>query len=56
MREELGGDDKGEGGQDVSLTHFMAPLGSCTLQLNAAAHMAPSSWPELARVHPFASG
>ena len=42
------------GGKDVSLTHSMIPLGSCTMKLNAAAEMAPVSWPELSGVHPFA--
>jgi len=40
--------------KDISLTHSMIPLGSCTMKLNAAAEMIPLSWPELANVHPFA--
>jgi glycine dehydrogenase len=40
--------------RDYSLTHGMIPLGSCTMKLNAAAEMAPVSWPEFAAVHPFA--
>jgi glycine dehydrogenase len=40
--------------RDYSLTHGMIPLGSCTMKLNAAAAMAPISWPELAALHPFA--
>src|SRR6201986_1229408 len=31
----------------------MIPLGSCTMKLNAAAAMEPSSWPEFASLHPF---
>ena len=40
--------------RDLSLTASMIPLGSCTMKLNAAAEMLPISWPEFARVHPFA--
>ncbi|HHY85747.1 MAG TPA: aminomethyl-transferring glycine dehydrogenase [Verrucomicrobia bacterium] len=40
--------------RDLSLTASMIPLGSCTMKLNAAAEMAPISWPEFARLHPFA--
>ncbi|HXZ51582.1 MAG TPA: aminomethyl-transferring glycine dehydrogenase [Burkholderiales bacterium] len=40
--------------RDYSLAHGMIPLGSCTMKLNAAAEMAPVSWPEFARLHPFA--
>ena len=40
--------------KDLSLTHAMIPLGSCTMKLNAAAELAPISWPELAGAHPFA--
>ncbi len=40
--------------RDLSLTHSMIPLGSCTMKLNAAAALAPISWPRLANVHPFA--
>ncbi|MDE3068373.1 MAG: aminomethyl-transferring glycine dehydrogenase [Verrucomicrobiota bacterium] len=40
--------------RDLSLTASMIPLGSCTMKLNAAAEMAPVSWPEFARIHPFA--
>ncbi|MCH8265197.1 MAG: aminomethyl-transferring glycine dehydrogenase, partial [Proteobacteria bacterium] len=39
--------------KDISLTHAMIPLGSCTMKLNAAAEMIPISWPEFARPHPF---
>jgi glycine dehydrogenase len=40
--------------RDYALTHGMIPLGSCTMKLNAAAAMAPISWPQLAALHPFA--
>ncbi len=40
--------------RDLSLTASMIPLGSCTMKLNAAAEMYPVSWPEFARIHPFA--
>ena len=40
--------------KDISLTRAMIPLGSCTMKLNAAAEMIPVSWPEFARMHPFA--
>jgi glycine dehydrogenase len=41
-------------GRDLSLTHSMIPLGSCTMKLNATAEMFPVSWPEFSRLHPFA--
>ncbi len=40
-------------GKDLSLTHSMIPLGSCTMKLNATSEMFPVSWPEFARLHPF---
>ena len=40
--------------RDLSLTASMIPLGSCTMKLNAAAEMLPISWPEFAKLHPFA--
>jgi len=40
--------------RDLSLTHSMIPLGSCTMKLNAAAALAPISWPRLAALHPYA--
>jgi len=40
--------------RDYSLAQGMIPLGSCTMKLNAAAEMAPISWPEFANLHPFA--
>ncbi len=39
--------------KDLSLTHSMIPLGSCTMKLNAASELMPISWPEFSRVHPF---
>jgi glycine dehydrogenase len=41
-------------GRDLSLTHSMIPLGSCTMKLNASSQMFPVSWPEFASLHPFA--
>jgi len=38
----------------LSLTTSMIPLGSCTMKLNATAEMLPISWPEFAKLHPFA--
>ena len=40
--------------RDLSLTASMIPLGSCTMKLNAAAEMLTISWPEFAKLHPFA--
>jgi glycine dehydrogenase len=40
--------------RDLSLVHGMIPLGSCTMKLNAAAELAPVSWPAFAQMHPFA--
>ncbi|MCL1973679.1 MAG: aminomethyl-transferring glycine dehydrogenase [Bacteroidetes bacterium] len=40
--------------RDISLTHSMIPLGSCTMKLNAAAEMLPLSWSEWSNIHPFA--
>lgn len=39
--------------KDISLTHSMISLGSCTMKLNAAAEMLPLSWPEWGSNHPF---
>ena len=39
--------------KDLSLTHSMISLGSCTMKLNAATQMLPLSWPEWGSVHPF---
>ena len=40
--------------RDIALNHAMIPLGSCTMKLNATAEMIPVTWPEFARMHPFA--
>jgi glycine dehydrogenase len=40
--------------RDISLTHSMIPLGSCTMKLNATAEMVPITWTEFADMHPFA--
>ena len=39
--------------RDLSLTHSMIPLGSCTMKLNATTEMIPVTWPEFAQLHPF---
>lgn len=39
--------------KDLSLTHSMISLGSCTMKLNAAIEMLPLSWAEWGNVHPF---
>jgi len=39
--------------KDLSLTHSMISLGSCTMKLNAASELLPITWPEFANVHPF---
>ncbi len=39
--------------KDLSLTHSMISLGSCTMKLNAAAELIPITWPEFANLHPF---
>ncbi len=39
--------------KDLSLTHSMISLGSCTMKLNAAAELIPITWPEFADIHPF---
>ncbi len=40
--------------KDLSLTHSMIPLGSCTMKLNATAELVPVTWPEFNGLHPFA--
>jgi glycine dehydrogenase len=40
--------------KDLSLTHSMISLGSCTMKLNAASELYPITWPEFAHMHPFA--
>ncbi len=39
--------------KDVSLTHSMISLGSCTMKLNATTEMLPIAWPKVANLHPF---
>jgi len=39
--------------KDLSLTHSMISLGSCTMKLTASAEMLPLSWSEWGAVHPF---
>ncbi len=39
--------------KDLSLTHSMIALGSCTMKLNAASELLPLTWPEFANLHPF---
>jgi len=39
--------------KDLSLTHSMISLGSCTMKLNAASELIPLTWPEFANIHPF---
>ncbi|MCE8024815.1 aminomethyl-transferring glycine dehydrogenase [Billgrantia aerodenitrificans] len=39
--------------KDLSLTHAMIPLGSCTMKLNATSEMIPITWPEFGHLHPF---
>ena len=39
--------------KDVSLTHSMISLGSCTMKLNATTEMLPITWPKIANMHPF---
>ncbi|MCL4109254.1 UNVERIFIED_CONTAM: hypothetical protein GTU68_063022 [Idotea baltica] len=39
--------------KDLSLTHSMIPLGSCTMKLNAATQLIPVSWEAFANIHPF---
>ncbi|MHB8879302.1 MAG: aminomethyl-transferring glycine dehydrogenase, partial [Myxococcaceae bacterium] len=40
--------------KDLSLAQSMIPLGSCTMKLNATSEMVPVTWPQFARMHPFA--
>ncbi len=40
--------------RDLSLTHSMIPLGSCTMKLNASSEMLPLTLPGFSDVHPFA--
>jgi len=40
--------------RDLSLTHSMISLGSCTMKLNAASEMMPIGHPGFLSIHPFA--
>ena len=40
--------------KDLSLTHSMIPLGSCTMKLNSASELFALSWSEFSNLHPFA--
>jgi glycine dehydrogenase len=40
--------------KDLTLATSMIPLGSCTMKLNGSSEMAPVTWPEFSRLHPFA--
>jgi len=39
--------------KDISLTHSMIPLGSCTMKLNAASELFPITSPFWTNIHPF---
>jgi len=39
--------------KDLSLTHSMISLGSCTMKLNAASEMIPLSWSKWNNIHPY---
>jgi glycine dehydrogenase len=39
--------------KDLSLTHSMIALGSCTMKLNAATELIPVSWEAFANMHPY---
>lgn len=39
--------------RDLSLTHSMISLGSCTMKLNAASELYPITNPNFANIHPF---
>ena len=39
--------------KDISLTHSMISLGSCTMKLNAASELMAFLWPEFSDIHPF---
>jgi len=38
--------------KDLSLTHSMIPLGSCTMKLTSSAALEPLSWPAFSDAHP----
>ena len=39
--------------KDLSLTHSMIPLGSCTMKLNGTTEMLGITWKEFSNLHPF---
>lgn len=39
--------------RDLSLTHSMIPLGSCTMKLNGTSEMLPVTWATFGQLHPF---
>ena len=39
--------------KDISLTHSMISLGSCTMKMTAATEMLPLNWPAFSDIHPF---
>lgn len=39
--------------KDLSLTHSMISLGSCTMKLNAASELIPLGWSDWSNIHPF---
>ena len=45
---------RGLADKDLALDRAMIPLGSCTMKLNATTEMESITWPEFARLHPFA--
>ena len=40
--------------KDLSLSHSMIPLGSCTMKLNSSTELSPVAWPQFCNLHPFA--
>ncbi len=40
--------------RDLALDRTMIPLGSCTMKLNATSELLGITWPEFARIHPYA--
>lgn len=40
--------------RDLSLTHSMISLGSCTMKLNGTSEMVPVTWATFGQLHPFA--
>jgi len=41
-------------GKDLTLTHSMIPLGSCTMKLSATTELQPMTWKPFSDIHPFA--